>query len=223
MRHPAGLATGSAPPVLAGRLPTTTQPPGRIERAVVSPIPPGHTSDAGSDPIVANVRTVPLGETSTIVLPVPCRLALSLKLLTSVSPLTSLPTVINTTATPYGFTSPLGGTVDATCLGLPSVRRNADPEVDRAREAAAIPPAPTNAIPVAMATMSDDSVARGGSFMDSRPFVSASNETAREPSKRHTAEQRPRIHPTRSARAPSSSDAAAAVILQPTTRSTPRE
>jgi len=49
--------------------------------------------------------------------------------------------------------------------------------------------------------MSDDSVARGDSFMDSRPLVSASNETARELSKRHTAEQRPRIHPTRSARA----------------------
>ena len=52
-RHPAGLTSGNAPRALAGTLPRTTQPPGKIDSAVVSPIPPGHGFDAGSDPIVA--------------------------------------------------------------------------------------------------------------------------------------------------------------------------
>ena len=50
--------------------------------------------------MLANVWTLPLGATSMIVVPVPCTFALSLKLLTSVSPLTRPPTVLCTTATP---------------------------------------------------------------------------------------------------------------------------
>jgi len=61
MRHPAGFSDGSAPPAPVGRLPTTTQPPGRIDNAVVSPMPPGQAIPVGSDPIVANVPTVPRG------------------------------------------------------------------------------------------------------------------------------------------------------------------
>jgi hypothetical protein len=94
------LTSGNAPAAPAGKLPTITHPPGRIDSAVVSPTPPGHAFEAGSDPIVANVFTDPAGDTSTIVLPVPCTFALLLKLLTSVSPLMSLPTVVGTTAMP---------------------------------------------------------------------------------------------------------------------------
>jgi len=49
-----------------------------------------------------------------MVVPVPWTLALSLKLLTRVSPAVSWPAEAGTTATPYGFTSPLPGTVEAT-------------------------------------------------------------------------------------------------------------
>lgn len=44
-----------------------------------------------------------------IVRPVPWLLAESLKFETSTSPATRLPTLRGTTATPYGFTSPLPG------------------------------------------------------------------------------------------------------------------
>jgi hypothetical protein len=49
-----------------------------------------------------------------MVVPVPCTFALSLKLLTRMSPAVSRPSVAGTIATPYGFTSPLAGTVEAT-------------------------------------------------------------------------------------------------------------
>ena len=172
MRHPAGFSDGSAPPALVGRLPTTTQPPGRIDNAVVSPMPPGQALAVGSDPIVANVPTVPAGDTCMIVVPVPCTFALSLKLLTSVSPLASFPTVSGTTATPYGLTSPLFGTVDATCLGLPSVKRNAWLEVDRTVDAAAIPPDPANVNPAASRILSDDRVALWADLMGISSSVS---------------------------------------------------
>src|ERR1700729_4639504 len=48
IRHPAGLRPGRAPPAVVGRLPTSTQPPGRMASAVVSPIPPGQAMPAGS-------------------------------------------------------------------------------------------------------------------------------------------------------------------------------
>src|SRR5580693_10122885 len=50
-----------------------------------------------------------------MVVPVPWTLAWSLKLLTRVSPATRRPVDAGTTATPYGFTSPLAGTVEAIC------------------------------------------------------------------------------------------------------------
>src|SRR4029077_3266244 len=55
-----------------------------------------------------------------MVVPVPCRFALLLKLLTRMFPWTSNPVVVGTIATPYGFTSPLLGTVEATTLILPA-------------------------------------------------------------------------------------------------------
>src|SRR6266851_1113455 len=61
----------------------------------------------------ANWVTVPPGETSTIVVPVPCWFWLLLKLLTSTSPRWSFPVLCLITATPYGLTSPFAGTVEA--------------------------------------------------------------------------------------------------------------
>lgn len=68
--------------------------------------------EEGREPIWANGIAAPFGEISTIVDPVPWVLAWSLKLLTSVSPCTKAPMVVGTTAIPYGFTSPLLGTVE---------------------------------------------------------------------------------------------------------------
>src|ERR1700735_1787821 len=48
-----------------------------------------------------------------MVVPVPCTLAWSLKLLTRTLPRNRSPVVRGTTKTPYGLTSPLPGTVDA--------------------------------------------------------------------------------------------------------------
>src|SRR5580692_304973 len=115
IRHPAGSRPGSAPPFVVGRLPTTTQPPGRMPSAVVRPMPPGQAIPAGSLATSANRVVRPAGDTWTMVVPVPCTLALSLKLLTRMLPAVSLPAEAGTAATPYGFTSPLAGTVEAIC------------------------------------------------------------------------------------------------------------
>jgi hypothetical protein len=82
--------------------------------AVVSPTPPRQACPAGNAEMLANTLVLPAGETSTSVVPVPCTLALSLKLLTRMSPAVSRPPEAGMTATPYGFTSPLAGTVEAT-------------------------------------------------------------------------------------------------------------
>ena len=95
-----------------GSEPTITQPLGSATRAVVRPTPPGH---AGSLTL-ANRLALPRGETWTMVVPVPWALAVSLKLLTSTSPRYRWPVLRGTTATPYGLTSPLAGTVEATTL-----------------------------------------------------------------------------------------------------------
>src|SRR5258707_15057678 len=124
MRHPAGSREGSAPPTAVGRLPTTTQPPWRMPSAVVSPTPPGQDRPAGSLARLANSCIEPVGDTCTSVVPVPWTLALLLKLLTRVSPAVSLPAVVGTPATPWGFTSPLAGTVEATCVEVRSWLRN---------------------------------------------------------------------------------------------------
>src|ERR1019366_3889265 len=116
MRQPVGFTAGKVPPLVVGRLPTTTQPPGSTASPVVRPTPPGHGSDDGSVPSRAKGRAEPSGEISTMVLPVPCTLALLLKLLTRTSPRTSLPAVCGTTATPYGLMSPFAGTVLAIWL-----------------------------------------------------------------------------------------------------------
>src|ERR1700730_2351362 len=65
-------------------------------------------------------RNLPLGKISTMLDPVPCWLAALLKLLTSTSPRTRSPRLCGTTATPYGFWSPIAGplvgTVEATVV-----------------------------------------------------------------------------------------------------------
>ena len=116
MRQPA-LAV-AADPFLAGRLPTMTQPGRSATSPVVSPTPPGHRPATWEALMCANRVRWPPGEISTIVVPVPCRLALLLKLLTSTSPRCSRPRLCRTTATPYGFTSPLCGTVEAMFVSL---------------------------------------------------------------------------------------------------------
>ena len=105
-------------PLADGVLPTTTHPPRSTARAVVSPTPPGHDPVRSDLVICANRVWWPPGEISTIVVPVPWRLAALLKLLTSTSPRCSRPRLAWTTATPYGLTSPLAGTVEAMFLIL---------------------------------------------------------------------------------------------------------
>ncbi len=95
-----------------GSEPTITQPLGSATRAVVWPTPPGH---AGSL-TWANRLALPRGDTWTMVVPVPWAFAELLKLLTSTSPPYRWPVLRGTTATPYGLTSPLAGTVEATTL-----------------------------------------------------------------------------------------------------------
>ncbi|HXP99319.1 MAG TPA: hypothetical protein VN845_04535 [Solirubrobacteraceae bacterium] len=47
-----------------------------------------------------------------------------MKLLISIWPAWSLPTLVGTNTMPYGFTSPLAGTVEATLLTLVNLARN---------------------------------------------------------------------------------------------------
>src|ERR1700692_52424 len=89
IRQPA-CAVAEVPSVV-GRLPTITQPLFSATSAVVSPRPPGQGPGSESGLREANGVTIPDGETSTIVVPVPCALVLLLKLLTSTSPFTRLP------------------------------------------------------------------------------------------------------------------------------------
>src|SRR5260370_319949 len=106
----------AAVPSVVGKLPTIMKPERKATSAVVSPTPPGQAPGRDLASIWAKTVTPPLGEIWTIVVPVPCRLAESLKLLTSTLFATNAPAVTGTTATPYGFTSPLAGTVEATVL-----------------------------------------------------------------------------------------------------------
>src|SRR5579872_6886538 len=80
----------------------------------------------------------PSGEICTIVVPVPCRFAALLKLLTRMFPLVSEPAVAGMTATPYGLTSPLAGTVEATTLIVDALagtsKMPAVPSATRTRE-----------------------------------------------------------------------------------------
>ena len=60
----------------------------------------------------------PPGEICTIVLPVPCRLDLALKLLIRTFPACRRPSLCRTTKMPYGLTSPLNGTVEVMVFSL---------------------------------------------------------------------------------------------------------
>src|SRR5215469_7096293 len=111
MRHPA--PTVAEVPSEVGRLPTITQPLRNATRAVVRPTPPGHGPGSSVATISAKSSTPPLGLICTMVVPLPCWLALLLKLLTRMLPATSFPAVTGTKATPYGFRSPLAGIVEA--------------------------------------------------------------------------------------------------------------
>src|SRR5262245_14797420 len=68
--------------------------------------------------ILANTLSFPDGETWTIVVPVPCRFLTLLKLLIRTLPLTSEPWFLETSAVPYGLTSPLAGTVEPIVVSL---------------------------------------------------------------------------------------------------------
>src|SRR5258708_251686 len=105
-----------AVPSLVGRLPTMTHPERNATNAVVSPIPPGHGPGSDAALRFANGITLPFALISTIVLPVPWRFDALLKLLTRTLSLISAPTLTGMVVTPYGFTSPLPGTVDATVV-----------------------------------------------------------------------------------------------------------
>src|ERR1700722_2966594 len=100
-------------PVEDGKFPTRTNPFFKTFKAVVSP--------SGAVPL-KNWNTGAAGGTSTMVVPVPWRFALLLKFEIKISPGLIVPPAGNpggTKATPYGFTSPLAGTVDTarTCAG----------------------------------------------------------------------------------------------------------
>src|SRR5580692_11221536 len=110
IRQPARAV--AAWPLADGVLPTTTQPPGSTASAVLRPTPPGQAPGRGPE-MLAKTERWPPGLISTSVRPVPCSLALSLKLLTRMSPACSRPTLWLSTTMPYGLTSPLGGTVEA--------------------------------------------------------------------------------------------------------------
>src|ERR1700687_428912 len=98
-------------PSVDGKLQTRTNPLCRTCKAVVSPsgaVPP------------KNWNTGIVGGTSTMVVPVPWRFMLLLKFEIKISPGLIVPPVGNpggTNATPYGFTSPLLGTVDTARTG----------------------------------------------------------------------------------------------------------
>ncbi len=97
---PCGVPASPGPLAVVGRLPTTTHPPGSTDSAVVRPIPPGHGPEVDAWVICANCVTVPSGISCTIVVPVPCALAASLKLLTRTPPCTRFPMLWGTATMP---------------------------------------------------------------------------------------------------------------------------
>ena len=98
-----------APPG-AGRLPTTTSPPLSATSAVVNPTA-GVEVGWGT---TANTCCAPCGVISTMLDPVPCWFNELLKFETSTLPRCRSPIVVGTTATPYGFWSPVAGPVVGT-------------------------------------------------------------------------------------------------------------
>src|SRR5271155_1716727 len=94
IRQPA--AEVDAIPFLDGVLPTTTQPPGSTTSAVVRPTPPGHGPGRVLGLMLANNDRWPDGVIWTMVLPVPWRLALLLKLLTRTLPARRRPVLCRT-------------------------------------------------------------------------------------------------------------------------------
>src|SRR5579871_176911 len=118
-------------PSIVGRLPTRTKPRLSTPKAVVRPRSPGV-----DEPWKKSV-CLPVGERSTMVVPLPCKFppaTLLLKFETRMSPGWSGPpsgNPLGTKATPYGLRSPLAGTVEADrnfdgrlgMIGIPSSRQ----------------------------------------------------------------------------------------------------
>src|SRR4029077_15849367 len=100
-------------PSVEGTFPTITKPLCSIASAVERPRPVDPLGWGGP---AKKTRGGPAVETRTIVVPVPCRFALLLKFETRTCPGFRGPVPLwkpgGTKATPYGFTSPLGGTVE---------------------------------------------------------------------------------------------------------------
>ena len=86
-------------PLDVGRLPTMIQPCTSTS-PVVRPTPPGQAPGSLDALIRANTVRWPPGLTWTIVVPVPCRFALLLKLLISTSPRCSRPRLRGTSTMP---------------------------------------------------------------------------------------------------------------------------
>ena len=107
--EPCGFGLVGVPTVvcgLFGTLPTSTNPLFKTASPVSRP---------RLAPWVEKRVCVPFGAILTMVVPVPCRLVLLLKLETRMSPGVSRPpdgNPLGTNATPYGFTSPFAGTVE---------------------------------------------------------------------------------------------------------------
>src|SRR6516162_6032451 len=122
IKHPACAV--SAMPSEVGKLPTITQPLRSTTKAVVRPTPPGHGPGSVVGSICANRLKFPVGEICTMVVPVPWKVLLALKLLIRMEPLFSRPMVLGTANTPYGLMSPLLGTVDETALTVDNLAFN---------------------------------------------------------------------------------------------------
>jgi hypothetical protein len=90
----------AACPLVDGVDPTMTQPARNATSAVSSPIPPGQGPGSIAGVMCARSVRCPPGEICTMVLPVPCRLALLLKLLTRTLPTCSRPVLRVITAVP---------------------------------------------------------------------------------------------------------------------------
>src|SRR5216683_6772337 len=123
-----------------GKLPTKTKPFCRMLRAVVRP--------SGAFPWKKSANGAFAG-TSTMVVPLPCRFELALKLDTSTSPGLIVPPLgklAGTKATPYGLRSPLDGTVDTTRTGPGRKGRSSSCAFSRSGVSAQNRSAPTNGI-----------------------------------------------------------------------------
>src|SRR5579875_155673 len=131
-------------PPCVGSEPTITQPLRNATRAVVRPTPPGQALPRL--PTLAKSDSVPCGVTWTIVVPVPCTFAWSLKLLTRTLP---------------RFWSPLPGLVDVSSVTVFSGPMNVVP----ALAAPARIPVPASSPPATVTTAARPAACRRVAFI----------------------------------------------------------